>query len=63
MTASTMSHSPLERAIKRQSGGKPDMRGKEERLVDSGVLDGWTVLFSIPKEGKTRFVFVDSATS
>ncbi|KAK9893778.1 hypothetical protein P389DRAFT_198527 [Cystobasidium minutum MCA 4210] len=64
MSAQTMSHSPLERAIKRKNGeAKPDMRGKEERAVDSGVLDGWSVLFATPTGGKTRFVFVDSASS
>lgn len=67
MTASTLPHAPLYRSVKRQDPtlkSKRSTAGNAERPVDSGVLDGWSLIFG-PKteDGKTRFVYVDSSSS
>lgn len=43
---------------------KGRVNGKEERSIEDGrVLDGWSVIIGAPEADKTRFVYVDSASS
>lgn len=61
-----MPHSPVYRALKRENltdREKGRVNGKEERPIDTGALDGWSVIVGDKQEGKTRFVFVDTSST
>lgn len=66
MTAQTIPNAPIDRCLKRDGLSDRDkgrMNGKEERATDdSRMLDGWSVILGSPGRGKTRFVFVNSAS-